>query len=84
MAELRNAIDALRGLANLLPYTAGWTNYNAPTGHVLAVHQTDMRTALDQAIFSLLLHHLTFTGTTPANGVVISASHMNQLRSAVK
>jgi hypothetical protein len=84
VAELRNAIDALRSLANRPPYTAGWTDYNAPTGHVLAVHQTDMRAALDEAVFSLLLHHLTFTGTTPANGVVISQSHMNQLRSAVK
>jgi len=82
--ELRRAIDALRALGNLLPYTAGWTDYNAPTGTVLAVHQTDMRTALDQAVFALLTRHVTFTGTTPANGVAISASHLNQLRNTVK
>jgi hypothetical protein len=43
-----------------------------------------MRTALDQAVFALVQHHLTFTGTTPANGVGIAATHLNQLRSAVK
>ncbi|HXH41023.1 MAG TPA: fibronectin type III domain-containing protein [Thermoanaerobaculia bacterium] len=82
--ELRKAIDALRSMANLPAYTAGWTDYNAPTGRILAIHQTDMRTALDQAVFSLLNSHITFTGTTPAHGVSILAYHINQLRNAVK
>ncbi|HSY50862.1 MAG TPA: hypothetical protein VLC46_18810 [Thermoanaerobaculia bacterium] len=84
--ELRKAIDALRSLANLPPYTTGWTDYNAPTGLVLASHQTDMRTALDQAVSSpnVVGYHLTFTGTTPAHGIGIAASHLNQLRNAVK
>jgi YD repeat-containing protein len=79
--ELRKAIDALRGLANLPAY---WTDYSPPTEWILASHQTDMRTALDQAVFSLVTHHLTFTGTAPASGVGIAADHMNQLRAAVK
>jgi hypothetical protein len=87
--ELRKAIDALRSLANLPPYMTpaysdGWPDYNPATGPVLASHQTAMRTALDQAVFNLLTHHLTFTGTTPAHGVGIASSHMNQLRNAVK
>ncbi len=82
--ELRKAIDALRGLAGLGPYTAGWTDYNPPTGAVLAIHQTDMRTALDQAVFSLVQYHLTFTGTMPAHDVGIAATHLIQLRNAVK
>jgi hypothetical protein len=84
VAELRREIDALRSLAGLAPYTAGWTDYNPPTGLVLASHQTDMRIALDQAVFALVSNHLTFTGTTPAHDVGIVASHLNQLRNAVK
>jgi len=84
VVELRKAIDALRSLANLPPYTAGWTDYNAPTGTVLAIHQTDMRTALDQAVFNLVGYHLSFTGTTPAHDVGIAESHLAQLRNAVK
>jgi hypothetical protein len=79
--ELRKAIDALRGLANLPAY---WTDYSPPIGLILASHQTDMRTALDQAVFALVTYHLTFTGTTPAHGVGISADHLNQLRTAVQ
>jgi YD repeat-containing protein len=82
--ELRKAIDALRSLAGLGPYLAGWTDYNPPSGAVLAIHQTDMRTALDQAVFALLAYHLTFTGTVPAHDVTVAASHLSQLRTAVK
>jgi hypothetical protein len=79
--ELRKAIDALRTTANL-PHT--WTDYSPPTGFVLASDQTAMRTALDQAVFAITGQHVAFTGTVPANGVVISAYHMTQLRSGVK
>ena len=79
--ELRKAIDQLRALANLAPY---WTDYSPPTGTVLASHQTDMRTALDQAVFNLVHYHLTFTGPTPAHDGAIYADQMNQLRTAVK
>jgi hypothetical protein len=79
--ELRKAIDALRVLANLPPW---WNDYSAPTGPVLAIHQTDMRTALDQAVFSLVNYHLTFTGPTPARDGAILADQTNQLRTAVK
>jgi hypothetical protein len=79
--ELRKAIDALRGLGNLPAY---WTDYSPPTGAVPASDQTDMRTAVDQAVFNLLTYHLTFTGPTPAHGGGIYADQMNQLRAAVK
>jgi hypothetical protein len=52
-------------------------------GAVPASDQTDMRTAVDQAVFNLLTYHLTFTGPTPAHGGGIYAQ-MNQLRAAVK
>jgi hypothetical protein len=79
--ELRKAIDALRGLASLGAY---WANYSAPTGVILASYQTDMRTALDQAVFNLVSYHLTFTGPVPSPGGAIYADQMNQLRTAVK
>jgi PKD domain-containing protein len=79
--ELRKAIDALRGLGNLPAY---WTDYSPPTGAVPASDQTDMRTAVDQAVFNLLTYHLTFTGPTPAHSGGIYADQMNQLRAAVK
>jgi hypothetical protein len=87
--ELRKAIDALRSLASLPAYmtptyTDGWPDYNAPTGPVLASHQTAMRTALDQAVFNLTQQHPAYTGTTLGAGVGIFAYHMTQLRSAVK
>ena len=75
------SIDALRGLANLPAY---WIDYSAPPGAVLATDQTDMRTAVDQAVFSLVLYHLTFSGPTPARDGGILADPLNQLRTAVK
>jgi hypothetical protein len=90
--ELRKAIDALRSLANLEPYMTtaspshpdGWVNYNAPTGLILASHQTAMRAALDPAVFNLTGQHVSFTGLTPAIGVGVYAYHITQLRNAVK
>jgi hypothetical protein len=78
--ELRKAIDALRSLANLPPY---WADYNAPTGVILASHQTAMRTAVSEAA-AALGHPITFTGTVPAHDVGISKDHINTLRTAVK
>jgi hypothetical protein len=79
--ELRKAIDALRSLANLSAY---WIDYSPPTGLVLASDQTGMRTAVDQAVFALVLYHLTFTGPTPAHNGAILGNDLNQLRAAVK
>jgi YD repeat-containing protein len=79
--ELRRAIDELRVLAGLPRY---WTNYNAPTGKVLASHQIEMRTALDAAVWALKTQHVPFAGSTPAPRVRILATHINQLRAAVR
>ena len=88
--ELRLAIDALRSTANLgayMPptYETGWSNYDSPAG--LVIRATDflsLRTALDEAVFSLFTAHLTFSGETPAVGGVIYAYQLTQLRAGVK
>jgi hypothetical protein len=82
--ELRKAIDQLRYAAGLLPYTSGWTDYNPPTGHVLASHVLDMRTALDQAFYALFSTHMSFTTPTPAAAQRIYAGQFNELRAGVK
>ena len=51
---------------------------------MLATDQTAMRAALSEAVLALLNQQLTFTGPVPATGVGVLASHINQLRSAVK
>jgi hypothetical protein len=82
--ELRKAIDAVRTAAGLGHYTSGWTDYNAPTGHILATHVLDMRTALDQAVYALLAVHMSFASETPAALHRIYALQFNELRAGVK
>lgn len=80
VAELRQAIDAMRAAAGL---NAAWTSYAAPTGPIAAAHFTEMRTKLNEARGLLLLPDVVFTDPV-APGAPIHRSCVNDLRMGVK
>ena len=81
LAELRTAVNAVRGAAGLS--ALDWTNPTLSNAWIHAIDVTELRTALNEALLTL--------GLTPPNyidselaGVTIKAVHFDQLRSGVK
>ena len=79
-SELRARIDALRSSAHLRPFP--WTSLSAGNA-VLAVHVTEMRTAVNEVYAATGQQAPGYTDPGPAAGGVIKAVHISELRSAV-
>jgi hypothetical protein len=81
LAELRNAVNAVRALAGLTPFS--FTDPAAPGVVIKAIHITQLRTALDQALSALGLAAGGYTDPT-LKGVAIKAIHFQQIRDRVQ
>jgi hypothetical protein len=81
LAQLRTAVDAVRGLAGL--GAASVTDAAVAGTAIRAVHVTELRTALDQARGALALSTGGYTDGSLA-GVGIKAVHFQELRAGVK
>jgi hypothetical protein len=82
-AELRAAIDALRGRNDLAAFL--WTEAITPGVAIKRVHLQEMRTAVSEAYLRAGRTAPTFTDATLSAGVtLIRASHLNELRTAVR
>lgn len=84
VGELRDAINAVRTLAGLEPYT--FTDATLSSGvPIKAVHLTDLRTALDSARATLSLPAISYTHVPLTPGAsVIAAVDVAELRDGVK
>lgn len=81
--ELRNAVNAVRTLAGLSPFT--WTDPTLTAMPVRAVHITELRTALNAARSSLELPALVPTNPVLQAGIsLIRAVDINELRDGVR
>ncbi len=82
LAELRNALDLVRGLVPGLG--AGAYTDSATAGTIIAaIHITEIRTQLDQAFSGLGMPTGGYTDTT-LTGVTVKAVHFQELRSRVQ
>jgi hypothetical protein len=81
IGELRQAIDAVRYAAGLLP---AWTSYGALSGTIVAGPNNEARTKLDDAVYALLGHTVSYTGETPAGNGRIYAYQIQQIRDGVR
>ncbi|HEX6640706.1 MAG TPA: fibronectin type III domain-containing protein, partial [Thermoanaerobaculia bacterium] len=77
LVELRNAVNAARATAGLLPQT--WT---ADLTKIRAAHLTELRSALSDALTALGL--ATTFGETPTIGMKIRAAHFQELRTMLQ
>lgn len=83
VTELRQAINAVRALANLSAAT--WTNAVQPGALIRAVDVQELRSNLDQARSALGLAAATYTNQPLAAGsTLIRRAHIDELRQAVK
>jgi hypothetical protein len=83
ITQLRSAVNAVRVLANLSPFT--WTNTVQAGSTIRAVDVQEMRTQLDQARSSLGLAAATYTNEPLSAGTtLIKKIHLEELRQAVK
>jgi streptogramin lyase len=82
LAELRNAVAALRVRHNLGVVT--WTDDPLTSGvtAVKAVQLAELRTALDEAYAAAMIPPPAY-GTLPSGGQSIGAAHINELRAAI-
>jgi hypothetical protein len=82
--DLRSAINAVRSLAGLGPYS--FTDPTLTGGFIIkAAHLTDLRAALDSARAALLLSPISYTTTTVTAGASsIFAADLYDLREGVK
>jgi len=80
IADLRRAVDAVRQATGL---AKAWTNYNPPTGPVLASHFIELRDRLNEALSAMSLSLVNFTWYV-APGQVVYASSLQELRDGVK
>jgi hypothetical protein len=80
--ELRQAINAIRSLANL--QAATWTDASPQGVSIKAVHVQEMRTNLDQALNALSLPVQSYTDSTLSSTLSIKRVHFDELRQAVK
>jgi hypothetical protein len=81
--ELRQAVNAVRTLANLSAAT--WTNTVQPGAIIRAADVQELRTNLDQARSALSLAQVSYTNQPLSTGsTLIQKAHMDELRQAVK
>jgi hypothetical protein len=76
LSERRSAVDAVRALAGLAPYT--FTDAAAPGLRVRAIHINELRTALDEALTLLGYTSGGYTGTL-TGGSTIAAVHFREI-----
>jgi YD repeat-containing protein len=81
IAELRQAIDAVRRAAGL---NAAWSSYPAATGPVTASDNITARQRLDEAAIALIGHGVAYTGEVPAPNGRIWAIQLQQIRDGVR
>ncbi len=82
VTQLRTAVNAVRGLAGLS--AASFTDPTLTSAiFIKAVHLTDLRNALDPARSNLGLPPMAYTDSTPT-GVVVKATHFQELRTGVR
>lgn len=84
LAELRQAVNALRAAAGLAPATFTDPTVTSAT-MIKAVHCSELRTALNEARTTLGLGTVTFTDPTiTATATSVRAVHLGELRAGVK
>jgi hypothetical protein len=83
--ELRQAVNAMRALANLTPFS-NWTDPSLAAGIVVkAQHLQELRAKLDEALGVIKGSVGSYTDPViNAGSTIIKANHLNELREAVK
>ncbi len=85
VAELRQAVDAVRSAGNLPSGTYTDNPVTAGVTTIKAVHVSEIRTQLNAALVALGFSQLTFTDPTLTAGVTpVKAVHIQELRNATK
>lgn len=83
LIELRAAANAARATAGIASFVFTDPTITIGVTHVKASHVLDLRTALTEAFTALSLPAPTFTPTV-ASGSIVRATHMQEVRTAVK
>jgi hypothetical protein len=79
--ELRQAVGAVRALANLQP--AAWTDQTLAGSSIKAAHVEELRTNLDQALAALGITTTPYSDA-PLAGVFVKKVHLEELRQRLR
>lgn len=83
VTELRNRIDALRGLKGLTPFQWSDPSLVQASTPVRATHVRELRTALNQAYVAAARPVPAYSDAIAAGSTTVKAIHITELRSAV-
>jgi hypothetical protein len=84
LTQLRTAVNAVRTLASLGPFSYTDPTVTAGVTQVKAVHVNELRSALNAARSALTLPAVSYSETITAGTTTVKATHLTELRNGVK